>query len=108
MAAAHSAGEFRTVARVEEVPVGGLKGIEVDGTKIVLAESGGEIFALYDQCSHEEFPLSEGEVVDGEVECILHGARFDLRTGKPKALPAVMPVRAYECRVENGEIQVRL
>lgn len=108
MAGANDGAEFRTVARLEDVPEGGLKGIEIDGTRIVLAESGGEIFALYDECSHEEFPLSEGEVVDGQVECILHGARFDLRTGKPKALPAVRPVRAYECRVENGEIQVRV
>ncbi|MGD8495261.1 MAG: non-heme iron oxygenase ferredoxin subunit [Gemmatimonadales bacterium] len=108
MADANDGGEFRSVARLEDVPEGGLKGIEIDGTRIVLAESGGEIFALYDECSHEEFPLSEGEVVDGQVECILHGARFDLRTGKPKALPAVRPVRAYECRVENGEIQVRV
>jgi 3-phenylpropionate/trans-cinnamate dioxygenase ferredoxin subunit len=108
MADANDGGGFRTVARREDVPEGGLKGIEIDGTRIVLAESGGEIFALYDECSHEEFPLSEGEVVDGQVECILHGARFDLRTGKPKALPAVRPVRAYECRVENGEIQVRV
>jgi len=108
MAGANDGDGFRPVARLEDVPEGGLKGIDVDGTKIVLAESGGEIFALYDECSHEEFPLSEGEVVDGQVECILHGARFDLRTGKPKALPAVRPVRAYECRVENGEILVRV
>ena len=101
-------GEFVFAARLEEVPEGGLHPVEIDGTKIVLAESGGEIFALYDECSHEEFPLSEGEVVDGQVECILHGARFDLRSGKPKALPAVRPVRAYECRIEDGEIRVRV
>ncbi len=101
-------GEFKFAARLEDVPEGGLHPVEIDGTKIVLAESGGEIFALYDECSHEEFPLSEGDVVDGQVECILHGARFDLRSGKPKALPAVKPVRAYECRVEDGEIRVRL
>ena len=103
-----SDGEFRTVARYEDVPLGGLLGVECDGVKLVLANTDGEIFALYDECSHEEFPLSEGELTNGQVECILHGARFDVRTGKPKALPAVRPVRAYECRVEDGEIRVRL
>ena len=42
------------------------------------------------------------------MECILHGARFDLKTGQAKALPAVRPVKAYETRIQNGEIQVLL
>ncbi|MDH3297580.1 MAG: non-heme iron oxygenase ferredoxin subunit [Gemmatimonadota bacterium] len=100
--------EFRTVARLEDVPDAGLHAVELDGIGIVLANSGGEILALRDECSHEEFPLSDGEIVNGQVECILHGARFDLRTGAAKALPAVRPVKAYECRVLDGEIQVRL
>ena len=101
-------GEFVFAARLEDVPEGGLHPVKIGDTKIVLAESEGEIFALYDECSHEEFPLSDGEIVDGQVECILHGARFDLRSGRPKALPAVRPVRTYECRVEDGEIRVRV
>lgn len=100
--------EFRTVAKLEDVPDNGLHAVELDGVGIVLANSDGEILALRDECSHEEFPLSDGEIVNGQVECILHGARFDLRTGAVKALPAVRPVRTYECRVLDGEIQVRL
>lgn len=100
--------EFQTVARLEDIPQNGLHGIELDGVSIVLANSEGEIFALHDECSHEEFPLSDGEIVNGQVECMLHGARFDLRTGTVKALPAVRPVKSYDCRVRDGEIQVRL
>lgn len=100
--------EFQTVARLEDVPDNGLHPVELDGVSIVLANSEGEILALRDQCSHEEFPLSDGELVNGLVECVLHGARFDLRTGAAKALPAVRPVETYECRVLDGEIQVRL
>lgn len=100
--------EYQTVARLEDVPENALHPIEVEGVKIVLAHSEGEIFALADQCSHEEFPLSDGDIVGGQVECILHGARFDLKTGQAKALPAVRPVKAYETRVLNGEIQVLL
>jgi 3-phenylpropionate/trans-cinnamate dioxygenase ferredoxin subunit len=100
--------EFRTVARLEDIPDNGLHPVELDGVSIVLANSAGEVLALRNQCSHEEFPLSDGELVNGQVECILHGARFDLRTGAAKALPAVRPVKTYECRVQDGEIQVRL
>jgi 3-phenylpropionate/trans-cinnamate dioxygenase ferredoxin subunit len=100
--------EFQTVAQLEDVPENALFGVELDGVGIMLANSDGEILALHNECSHEEFPLSDGEIVNGQVECLLHGARFDLRTGAAKALPAVRPVKSYECRVEDGAIQVRL
>jgi len=100
--------EFRTVARLQDVPEGSLHGVELDGEKIVLAHVGDRVFALHDECSHEEFPLSSGELTGDEVTCVLHGARFDLATGKPRALPAVRPVKTYEARVEGQEIQVRI
>ena len=100
--------DFRTVARVEDVPAGTMLQVELDGTKIVLAHVGDRVFALHDECTHEEFPLSSGELVGGQVTCILHGARFDLETGAPRALPAVRPVRTYEARVDGEDIQVRI
>lgn len=100
--------DFRTVARVEDVPSGSMLQVELDGEKILLAHVGERVFALHDECSHEEFPLSSGELVGGQVTCILHGARFDLETGAPRALPAVRPVRTYEARIEGEDIQVRV
>ena len=63
-----------------------------------LARSEGSFFALYDECSHAEVPLSEGEVEEGFVECWLHGSMFDLSSGKPTGLPATEPVRTYRGR----------
>ena len=100
--------DFVTVARLSEVPDNTLLPVEANGVKLVLAHAGGRVHALHDQCSHEEFPLSDGELEGNQVTCLLHGARFDLATGAAKALPAVKPVRVYECRVEEDEIQVRL
>ena len=100
--------DFVMVARVEEVAENGLHAVDVQGRKIVLINQGGSIFALEDRCSHEEFPLSAGEVAGGQVTCALHGARFDLETGAPMALPAVTPVKIYELRIDGGEIRVRL
>jgi 3-phenylpropionate/trans-cinnamate dioxygenase ferredoxin subunit len=87
---------FVTVVRLSEVPENTLLPVEMNGV------------ALHDECSHEEFPLSDGELEGGQVTCLLHGARFDLETGAARALPAVKPVRVYECRVEGDEIQVNL
>ena len=100
--------EFRTVAQMEDVPENGVKGVIVDGTAIVLINDEGAIYALEDRCSHEEFALSAGEIVAGEIECQLHGARFCIKDGTPRALPAVMPVKTYEVRVEGADIQVDL
>jgi 3-phenylpropionate/trans-cinnamate dioxygenase ferredoxin subunit len=99
---------FVTVARLADLPENALLPVEIDGIKIVLANAGGTVHALHDECSHEEFPLSDGEVSDNQVTCLLHGARFDLETGAAKALPAVKPVKVYECRIEGDAIQVRL
>lgn len=101
-------GGFVTVARLEDVPENGLRSVQVDGRRIVLANRAGRIYALEDRCSHEEFPLSEGEVTGDQLTCALHGARFDLESGAAKALPAVLPVKTFECRVEGEEIQVKL
>jgi 3-phenylpropionate/trans-cinnamate dioxygenase ferredoxin subunit len=99
---------WHTVAHLDEVPEGSLHGVEVDGTKVMLANVGGRFYALHDQCSHEEFALSSGDLAGNQVTCVLHGARFDLETGAPRALPAVKPVRTFETRVEGTEVQVRL
>lgn len=101
-------GEFRTCAKLSDVPDGGVLGVEVGGKEIVLARRDGKVYALEDCCSHEQFPLSEGEVTGDQLTCTLHGARFDLETGEAKALPAVMPVPTFDTRVEGDEIQVKV
>ena len=100
--------DFHEVARLDDVPPGTMVQVELAGQKIVLARVGDRVFALHDQCTHEEFPLSSGELVGGQITCVLHGARFDLETGAPRALPAVRPVKTYEARVEGEQIQVRV
>lgn len=99
--------DFVTVARVEDVPENELTGLVVEGKAIVLIHREGTFYALEDRCSHEEFPLSSGELASGEITCVLHGARFDIETGAPRALPAVVPVKTYEVRVHGDDIQVK-
>lgn len=100
--------EWVRVGTVDDVPVGMLKGVDANGTAIVLANVDGAICALRDQCSHEEYPLSDGELDGGDIVCAYHGARFDACTGARKALPAVLPVRAFPVDVRDGAIYVEV
>ena len=67
---------------------------DVEGHRIALVRVGDDFYAIGDQCSHEDFSLSEGEVLSDEceIECWKHGSTFSLKTGEPQSLPAVKPV----------------
>jgi 3-phenylpropionate/trans-cinnamate dioxygenase ferredoxin component len=94
------------VAAEAECPVGGLKGVVADGTPVVLANVDGKICALLDRCSHEDYPLSDGELEGDQVICIYHGARFEACTGARKALPAIRPVQSYPVEIRDGDVYV--
>jgi 3-phenylpropionate/trans-cinnamate dioxygenase ferredoxin subunit len=99
-------GEFTPVATLADVPPGQLLSIRApNGEQVVLMNTGGEIGALLDCCSHEEYALSAGEVLgDGTIECVLHGARFDCHTGAVCGPPAVESVTAFAVRLEGDAI----
>ena len=78
----------------------------VEGEDVVIVRVGDEVYALRDECSHASISLSEGEVEDCEIECFLHGSRFDLRTGKPVNPPATVPVPAYPVTVSGDDVFV--
>lgn len=100
--------DFVTVAKLDDLEENRPTAVEAEDEEIVLIRKDGTVHALEDRCSHEDYPLHNGEVLDGQIECALHGARFDLETGDNRALPAVKPVQRYECRVEGDEVQVKL
>jgi 3-phenylpropionate/trans-cinnamate dioxygenase ferredoxin component len=80
---------------------------EIDGLAMAFVRTAAdEVHAIHDMCSHASVALSEGEVVDGEIECWLHGSTFSLSTGKPTCLPAVDPVPVYPVRIEDGIVYV--
>ncbi len=82
---------------------------EVTGTPLVVFNLDGELYALEDQCSHEEFELSSGVIdpLEGSIECILHGARFDIRDGRALCAPAYTPVPKFPVKREHGGIWSR-
>ena len=102
--------EVIDVCTVSELTSGERKLVEWEDTEIGVFNCGGEYFAIEDRCSHDDGPLAEGEL-DAEtctVECPRHGSLFDLRTGKPKTLPAYAPVDTFPVLVENDVIKLEV
>jgi 3-phenylpropionate/trans-cinnamate dioxygenase ferredoxin component len=98
--------EFVRACGLSEVPAEGAIGIRVGELPVAIVRADGEIYALHDVCSHEEIPLSEGEVYDHTVECWLHGSCFDVRTGAPTGPPATQPVATYPVKVDGDDVLV--
>ena len=99
---------FVAVASLAELPRDGLLAVTTPaGERLCLLRCGGEVTAVRDECPHQAFPLSAGEIrPDGTLECVWHGARFDCRTGAVRSGPATDPLQRYAVRVDGDEILV--
>jgi nitrite reductase/ring-hydroxylating ferredoxin subunit len=97
-----------TVAKLDELEDGGIKQVVVQGEPVGLYRTGSVVHAIHDVCSHEQTYLSDGEfdVEMMEVECPLHGSRFDVRDGSVRILPATKPVAAYDVKIEGDLVMV--
>ncbi|MDQ3646856.1 MAG: non-heme iron oxygenase ferredoxin subunit [Actinomycetota bacterium] len=100
--------DYETVARLDDVPDGGMIQVVVKGQPVGLYRVADRVYALGDFCSHEETFLTDGdfEPDDLEVECPLHGSRFNVETGAVRILPATRPVPAFEVKVEDRQVMV--
>jgi 3-phenylpropionate/trans-cinnamate dioxygenase ferredoxin component len=99
------------VGKVGDIPEGEARRFVADRIEVAIANLGDGVFlAVDDVCSHAEASLSEGEVdVDDEtIECPRHGSTFDLRTGKPRSLPATSPVLTFPVKVEGDTLLIEL
>ena len=100
---------FVRVCAASDIPPGSAAAVEVDGTPLAVVHcEDGTFHAVYNECTHQEVALSEGEVDGCTLECWLHGSRFDVRTGEPTALPATEPVAVYPVEIRDGDIYVSL
>ena len=103
--------QTHTVCRAGELAAGEMRLVEIDGRKIgVFRCEDDSLVAIEDRCSHDDGPLAEGEfdAAACTVECPRHGSLFDLRTGRPRTLPAYQPVDTFEVRVEDDEVKLEI
>ena len=82
--------------------------LEKNGKTICVARVGDEVFAVDDTCSHSDASLAEGDITDFKIECWLHGAEFDLRTGEALTPPAVAPLHTYGVHVDGDSVTVEI
>ena len=82
--------------------------LEKGGKAICVTRIGDQVFAVADTCTHSEASLSEGDVLDFKIECWLHGAEFDLRTGEAVTLPATQNLEVYKVAIDGDSVTVEI
>ncbi len=92
------------VADTGSVAPGTVRSIDVEGRRLALCNVDGTFYVIDDVCTHDGGPLDQGELIGCEIECPRHGARFDVRTGRVRRLPAILPLKTYPVTVEDGAV----
>jgi 3-phenylpropionate/trans-cinnamate dioxygenase ferredoxin subunit len=98
---------FVVVGKTGDLASGEMKFVAVDRERVVLANVDGGFYALRDACGHRNAPLSRGKLIGCLIECPLHFAQFDVRTGELVNGPVSTPVPVYEVRVEDDTVYVK-
>ena len=106
---------FAPAGSVTDLAPGAMKGVEVDGQKLLLANVDGTFYAIQRKCPHMGFDLCKGTLHDGQVTCRMHGATFDLKTGEAMEKAKVLflktqpkPARTYSVKVEDGQMMIEV
>lgn len=94
------------IAREDAIPPGSRIHVHLEEETVIVLNIGGEYFCIADLCTHDGGPLEDGEIIDCQIECPRHGARFDIRTGRVTRLPASEPIPVYPVTVEDGIIYI--
>ena len=97
---------FLKVAKVGDIAPGRTKIVEIGDEQVALCNVDGQIYAIENVCTHDDGPLGQGYLQGEEIECPRHGAKFNVRTGQVKVLPAITPVPTLEVKIDGDDILV--
>ena len=102
-------GGWVRVASRADIEEGKVLGLRVGEKEVAVYHlPGGEYCATTNVCSHEYALLSDGWLENGCIECPLHAAQFDIRTGKAMSAPADEDLVVYETKIEGEDVMVKL
>jgi nitrite reductase/ring-hydroxylating ferredoxin subunit len=93
---------------LDQVNEGQLFGFHSDDKKILLANLKGKIFATDLICTHADADLSTGFLSEEGIRCPLHLSVFNLEDGKPQNLPAEVPLKTYNVKIDQNEVYVEV
>ena len=99
---------FVKVADTKDISPSQMKEVQVDGESVCIANVDGKYYAINNICTHEGGPLADGTLDGYEVECPWHKSKFDVRTGEVTSPPANEPEPAYEVKIEDNNILVKI
>lgn len=94
------------IADASTVEPGKVQVVEVAGKRLALCNVEGAYHLIDDVCTHDGGPLDQGELIGAEIECPRHGARFDVRTGRVRRLPAILPLKTYPVSLRDDGVYV--
>ena len=100
--------EFQAVAHVVDVPANGSIALELDGVSLLVCNTGDDVVVVENRCSHQDQPLEGGRIRNGYIFCPIHGMRYKLSDGEAVGQLTRVPIKVFETRVVDGEVQVRL
>ena len=98
---------FVPVTRASELSPGAMTWVALDRERVLIANVDGCFYALQDSCGHRQAPLSKGTLEGHVIECPLHFARFDVRTGKLLSGPTAADVPTYQVLVDGDTVYVK-
>ena len=96
----------KTLCSLDEIEPNTMKRFNINGLNIVVIRLEGDVYAMEDRCSHEDFPLSDGFISKNTITCPMHGASFDIQSGEPLSLPAYEAVETFPVRINNRQIEI--
>ncbi len=99
---------LKFAARLDQLHADEPLPLEIEGERLALYLLDGEVFAVHDVCTHQFALLSEGYLEEGCIECPLHQARFDIRTGAVLCAPGSAPIRTYGVRIDGNDVMVEI
>jgi nitrite reductase/ring-hydroxylating ferredoxin subunit len=99
--------EFVPVGKTSDLQPGQMKWVAVDRDRVLLVNVEGTYYALQDKCGHQWAPLSRGRLHGAVIECPLHFARFDVRTGALLSGPVATDIPVYDVHIEAETVYVR-
>lgn len=97
---------FVKAGKVSDIPLGQVKVVQVGDEDVALCNVDGQVYAVANVCTHDDGPLGAGYLLGDEIECPRHGARFNVRSGEVKTLPAIIPIPTFEVKIEGDDILV--